>query len=257
MTLRGAAIRSAFAAIRSVFKERFLSAKVVVYTAVTGNYDNLAAPAMKVPNWNYLCFTDEPSVARPGWEIRVLPQSDLDPIRRSRLPKILAHRFLFDYDISIWIDANIGIAGDLAAFCKTALAHADIAFFRHGDHRPSVFAEIQACSLLNKAPYEVMARQYESYRGNGFPDNVGIIPECGVIVRRHHRPRVRAAMEEWWTELLAHSPRDQIGLPYVIWRNSLAITLLDWNLREATPWFSYGSHACAQPQPSFVRKSRQ
>jgi hypothetical protein len=239
-----------WAAIRGALRERLGSARVVVYTAVTGNYDTLPAPAIKVPNWHYLCFTDEPSVTKPGWELRTLPRGYLDPIRRSRLPKILAHHFLFDYDISIWIDGNIGIKGDLAAFCKMAIARTDIAFFRHGEHRPSVAAEIQACLRFKRAPYEVMAQQYEIYREKGFPDDVGIIPEASVIVRRHHRPRVRAAMEEWWVEFLAHSARDQISLPYIIWRNSLAIALLDWNFRES-PWFSYRPHAGAKPQPSY------
>jgi hypothetical protein len=232
--------------VRSTFRERFIGAKVVVYTAITRNYDVLPAPSIKVPGWSYLCFTDEPDVSRPGWEVRALPQGDLDPARLSRLPKILVHRFLADCDVSIWIDANIRIVGDLAAFWRMALAHSDIAFFRHGEGRPSVAAEIEACTRLGKAPYEVMVRQYESYRRKGFPDKVGIIPEAGVIVRRHHRPRIRASMEEWWAECLAHSARDQISLPYVIWRNSLKIAMLDWNVREA-PWFKYGPHGSPDP----------
>ena len=231
----------AWRAVRSAFRERFAAAKVAVYTAVTANYDSLPAPAIKVPGWDYLCFTDETSTARIGWEVRALPQNELDQIRRSRLPKILAHRFLSDYDISIWIDGNVGIRGDLAEFCKIALAHADIAFFRHGAHRHSVAAEIHACSHAGKAPLDVMTFQYECYRAQGFPDSSGIIPEGGVIVRRHHHPRVRAAMEQWWSELLKHSARDQISLPYIIWRNSMTVALLDWDLRKA-PWFTFRDH---------------
>lgn len=235
-------MRRWWASIRSARRERRGRARVVVYTAVTRNYDMLRPPAIRVPNWSYLCFTDDLSVPRPGWAVRKLKKSALDPIRQARLPKILAHRFLYAFDISIWIDANIGIAGDLAALCETALKRSDIAFFRHGERRPSVAAEIQACVQQSKAPYELMARQYERYRSQGFPDNAGVIPEAGVIIRRHHRPEVRAAMEAWWLELLANSPRDQIGLPYVIWRHSLPITLLDWDLRHC-PWLGYGPHA--------------
>lgn len=72
---------------------------------------------------------------QPGWEVCALPSNGLDPIRRSRLPKILAHRFLPDYEISIYVDANIGIIGDLAALCDAALEKSDIAFFRHGQRR--------------------------------------------------------------------------------------------------------------------------
>jgi hypothetical protein len=171
----------------------------------------------------------------------LLPREYLDQIRRARLAKILAHQFLREYDISIWIDANIGIRADLAAFTNMALAHADIAFFRHGEHRPSVAAEIQACEQAGKAPLEVMSLQYKRYRTWGYPDNAGIIPETGVIVRRHHHPAVRTAMEEWWAELMKYSVRDQISLPYILWKKALPITLLDWDLRTA-PWFTYQSH---------------
>jgi hypothetical protein len=228
-------------ALRDVFRKRRVRAKVAVYTAVTGGYDDVRAPAIKVPGWSYLCFTDDTSRAKPGWEVRGLPQAHLDQIRRSRLPKILAHQFLPEYDMSIWIDANVGIRGDLAAFSMMALAHADIAFFRHGERRPSVAAEIQACSQAGKAPLETMSLQYGHYRAQGFLDDAGIIPEAAVIVRRHHHPAIRAAMEEWWAELLRYAARDQISLPYVIWKNSLPVTLLDWDFRTA-PWFTYRGH---------------
>jgi hypothetical protein len=228
-------------ALRGAFRERLVRAKMVVYTAVTGHYDNVHAPAIKVPGWDYLCFTDETSTARPGWDVRALPHEYLDQIRRARVAKILSHQFLREYDISIWIDANIGIRGDLAAFSNMALARADIAFFRHGMRRPSVAAEIQACEQAGKAPLEIMSLQYEDYRARGFTDNAGIIPETGVIIRRHHHPAVRAAMEEWWAELLKYSVRDQISLPYIVWKNALPITLLDWDLRTA-PWFTYRDH---------------
>jgi hypothetical protein len=228
-------------AIRSTLRERFVRPKVAVCTAVTRNYDIVVAPAMRVRGWRYVCFTDDPAVPRPGWEIRALPRSDLDPIRRSRLPKLLPHAFLPEYDQSIWIDANIGIVGDLAALLRMALADADIAFFRHGERRPSVAAEIEACVRYGKAPYEVMAPQYEHYRSKGFPDDAGVIPEASVIFRRHHHPNIRVAMEAWWAEYIAHCARDQISLPYVIWLNSLKVNLLDWDFRKS-PWFYYGAH---------------
>ncbi len=234
-------------AIRGVFREYVGLSKVVVYTAITGNYDHVSEPATKVPGWKYLCFTDDACITAPGWEVSVLPKSGLDQIRHSRLPKILAHRFLSGYDTSIWIDGNLEIQGDLEEFCKVALMHVDIAFFRHGDFRPSVAAEVDACWQAKKAPLEVMARQYESYCAAGFPDDAGIIPEAGVIARRHHRSDVRVAMEEWWGELLRHSARDQIGLPYVLWKRALPFKLLDHNLRTS-PWFRYRHHG-ERPQP--------
>src|SRR5208337_538016 len=116
-------------ALRGALREHLGRGKVVVYTAFTGDYDTVHAPATKVPGWDYLCFSDETSTVRPGWDVRLLSHEYLDQIRRARVVKILPHQFLPKYDISIWIDGNIGIRGDLAAFSNMALAHADIAFF--------------------------------------------------------------------------------------------------------------------------------
>jgi hypothetical protein len=87
--------------VRSAFRHRSATPKVVVYTAVTRNYDVLAEPGMRVPDWRYVCFTDDPAAPRPGWEIRALPRSNLDPIRHSRFPKLLPHAFLPEHDMSI------------------------------------------------------------------------------------------------------------------------------------------------------------
>ena len=94
------------------------------------------------------------------------------------------------------MDANLHIAGDLAAFSELALGRADLAVFRHGLRRSSIAAEIEACVESNKAPREIMVRQYEICCAKGFPDNTGILPEGGVIARQHHNSRVRIAMEE-------------------------------------------------------------
>jgi Protein of unknown function (DUF616) len=218
-----------------------LDAKVVVYTAVTNDYDNLLAPTIKVPGWSYICFTDDTYTEKTGWEVRPLQQNGLDPVRLSRLPKILAHCFLLDYDVSIWIDANIEITGNLQEFCALALAQANIAFFCHGYGNRSVAAEIFALFWYGKARLRSMFPQYLRYRAKGFPDNAGVIPEGGIIVRRHHDPCVRAAMEQWWFEFLRYTPRDQISLPYIIWRNSMNATMLNWDLRKS-PWFTYHDH---------------
>jgi Protein of unknown function (DUF616). len=133
----------------------------------------------------------------------------------------------------------------LQSFARLRLLMQILRFFVTGHTvllRPSVAAEIQACYAAGKAPLDVMMLQYENYRAQGFPDSSGIIPEGGVIIRRHHQAHVRAAMEQWWSELLKHSARDQISLSYVIWRNSMTFTLLDWDLRTA-PWFTYRGHA--------------
>lgn len=34
-------------------------------------------------------------------------------------------------------------------------------------------------------------------------------------------------MESWWQEVQTHSLRDQVSLPYVLWKQALPVTALD------------------------------
>jgi len=90
------------------------------------------------------------------------PLEDQTIVGRDKLQTLAAQRF--PRHESQPIDGNVGIRDDLAAFTKMALAQADIAFFRRGERRPSVAAEIQACVQHRKAPLATMSVQYEHYR---------------------------------------------------------------------------------------------
>lgn len=52
------------------------------------------------------------------WKIRSIPDElkKLDSIRQARSIKICPHKWLADYDISIWVDGSILIKDDLNKF---------------------------------------------------------------------------------------------------------------------------------------------
>ena len=52
------------------------------------------------------------------------------------------------------------------------------------------------------------------------PHNYGLL-QCNVIVREHHNEMCKKIMEEWWEEFLKHPQRDQISLPYVLYKNKI------------------------------------
>ncbi len=86
--------------------------KIAVYTCITDNYAPLVAPAVVADGVDYLCFSDGTIDDVPPWKFKPLKPFFANPIRNARLPKILSHRYLADYDFTIWLDASLQLSVD-------------------------------------------------------------------------------------------------------------------------------------------------
>ena len=80
--------------------------KIAVYTSIFGKYDVLHEDQFKMEGVDYLCFTDEDLKSNTWNIIKSIPLYN-DPNRNAKKYKILPHRYLKDYDYSVWIDGNI------------------------------------------------------------------------------------------------------------------------------------------------------
>ena len=199
--------------------------RLVVYTCITGDYDiPLESPwALRCP---HLCFTDAPRLRSATWTRVPLEGDDaLDPVRRSRLPKLLPHRYLdAACDVSIWIDASAVLLVDPVTLARRALDGADFAIPKH-PARDCAFEEIETCVNLGKDAEAALQAQAQAYRDGGLPPHSGLW-EATLIVRRHRQPQVIALMESWWREYLQGSRRDQLSLAWVAWRTGAPIRSL-------------------------------
>lgn len=214
--------------------------KVAVYTAITGCCDKLADPEYMTPEVDYICFTDNPHLRSDVWDIRLLPSSDLDNIRKAKLPKILPHRLLPDHQVSLWIDGNICLKNDLRPLVSSSLNKLNMALFRHPENRESVESELQSCVRLNKDNPEILNKQMHHYKTSGMPINQPP-PTCMVIFRRHNHPEIKFVMEAWWNEIMTHSFRDQISFPYIAWKHDLKYKVIHDNVRD-NKYFTWYKH---------------
>ena len=194
------------------------SSKVVVYTAIFGGKDRLKE-VPKFPGVDYICFTDDQKLTSKTWKvIKVKGQFD-EPRRCAKIYKILPHRFLQEYDFSLWVDGTQTPVIDVRFLIAKFLAKDDIAFFAH-PLRGCIYEEMQACIRYNKDDAKVIRKQEEKYRTANYPQNHGLI-EGTVILRRHNSPKVKEAMEQWWQELNEFGLRDQLSFNYIAYRNNL------------------------------------
>lgn len=202
----------------------------VVYTCLTGGYDNVAPLFFKPADCDFLLFTDDPGLKVDGWET-VLMDSNWakNNFLLSRMPKLLPHRFLQDYDYSIYIDGNYEIIGDITELFEYLSGKA-LGLFRHASGTFCIKDEAKRIIKVGKANAVDIEKQMNAYFEEGFPENQGLF-ECGVIIRKHNQHEVMETMETWWSELKKYPYRDQMSFPYAIWKNGQ-----DFKIISGTLW---------------------
>ncbi len=228
--------------------------RVVVYTAICGNYDELRDPPQPVDDFDYVCFTDNPSLRSRVWKLRRFDEHFSDPVRTAKKPKILPHRYFPEYDTSVWVDANLDHRGDLRALLQRGLAEENLSLFRHPEDRAGIRAEAEACIRAGKDDPETIARQIETYRAAGYSGDTPI-PACMVILRRHRDPRVMEAMEDWWSEIARFSRRDQLSFHFVAAKRGLAYSTIDENVRS-NEWLEWRPHDLKAKRERLERRTR-
>lgn len=184
--------------------------RLAVYSVLTGQYDDVHEILYKEEGVDYLLFTNNPSLKSKTWQV-VFVESELDNVLLSREIKMFPHKYLGDaYDMSIYIDANAVIYGELSNLTKYLTREKTFAVSRHGERR-TVKEEIDACVRLKGVDKEKAEKQYEKYLQEGFHDDQPLL-ECGLLVRKHKDKKVQHLMQVWLEEFKNGIRRDQLSL---------------------------------------------
>ena len=215
--------------------------KTVVYSCTDLAYDQIFSPVAPTPGVEFVLFAARrPRLVR-GWRWRPLPEAvhGLTPALANRYAKFFPHRVLPEAERSIYVDANTLILSDLTPLLdEFAAADADIGLFRHQE-RSSLREELDFARQVGKisaADAEKAEAQLRRYQAEGLPADPPFT-ENAILFRRHGSPALEAAMALWWDELEAGARRDQLSLPYVLFRSELAVKLWDWNYKYENPYF--------------------
>lgn len=174
-----------------------------IYTVVTGNYDTLK-PVRQWPGFDFICFTDDDTLRVQGWEMRVLPKSD-NPVRQQREIKLLPHKYLSEYDQTIYMDGNTELIRDPVNFMR--LFRGRMLTKQH-PKRNCVYQEGQACIARGKADVADIKSQMKSYIDADVPAQDGMW-ETGVIVRDK---TAEVFCEAWHKALTEGTHRDQLAI---------------------------------------------
>jgi hypothetical protein len=211
---------------------------VVVYTAVFNDYDVLLKPQNVPDHVDFVCFTDDPAIATGPWEARELTGAE-PPRTQTARAKMLPHEYFPEYDYSVWVDGNLGIVGDVTELIDEA--GSGIVSFDH-PRRDCIYDEAERCIEKGLADPDAVAEQMARYRDEGFPESYGL-SDVALLVRRHHDPEVKAAMETWWEAYRRGSTRSQLCFEYALWKHDYDPDRLAMEFTlENSPYFRKFGH---------------
>lgn len=180
---------------------------ICIYTVISNDHDTVKPVTIGgIPHY---LFTDNPNTQAKGWII--VPIEKTEDCRLQRKIKILGHPEIDKYDITLYTDASMTLRPTVTQLLRTYKGG-----FVIGNHatRNCVYAEGLAVKKLKKAPAELVNKQIAEYYENDFPVNFGMWSSGFMIRDKSTKPMC----ELWHSKLAEHSHRDQLSLPWALWK---------------------------------------
>ena len=241
--------------------KKIMKNKTVIYTAIFGGKDNLIEPEFIPKGCDFICFTDNENLKSDIWQVRKVEPTFSDPVRNARMYKVLSHKFLAEYEYSIWIDGNLLLKGDVNKLIKKYLSNVNLAIFNHNQHkkrwkklfwikntedcRDCVYQEVNyLLKIGEQGKYKddpaLIKKQMEKYRREKYPERNGLAVSM-IILRKHNEADIIQTMEAWWQEIKNHSRRDQLSFNFVVWKNNLKFVYIKGDSRR-NKYFLHRKH---------------
>lgn len=207
--------------------------KKAVVTALIGDYDRLQRPKHINLDWDYHCFTNT-DFNDGFWEVHKL---DCDNnVKNAREIKTQAFKYLSDYDVILWHDANIQININLNEFVDRYHDN-NFTIMKHPS-RNCVYQEADACIRLNKDDKTIIKNQISQYEKEGFTKDSGMVASGVFIYTLSHN--VVEFLDSWWLEIKKHSRRDQLSFNYIANKLGFNYNLMPYDILNDE--FVYYSH---------------
>lgn len=195
--------------------------KKVIYTAIINDYDNLKDPHYVNEDYDYICFTNQ-TFSSNVWKIVNLPVEmyELSPSRANRCLKWLPHRYLSEYDFSIYIDGSVQIIDNLNELMSNNTENRPMSLLPH-NKRVNVWQEFNANIIQNKDSSVNLNRLFEFYvQQQVLTNHHNLYHQC-CLFRYHNTNIVKQFDEDVWEMICNYTFRDQLITPYIVEKNNL------------------------------------
>lgn len=213
-----------------------MKSRFVVYKCVFSDYDVILRPSVVTKGCDYVVVTDNPDLFASGWQKHVVSAKKFSSAKEANLfYRSTFHEHLDCYEASLYLDGNIQICSDISGlFEKFVNSGAALGLQKHPE-RVSVAAEIEACIEFKKLKSVSDAwDELNYYRSLGFCDDMGLF-ETGLIFKNHSVDGLNEAMNAWYDAFRKFGQRDQLSLPFVLWKTGVSYSKFDYGLRDPVP----------------------
>ena len=201
-----------------------LNARVAVYTCITGNYDTIKEPLYVNSCVDYFIVTDMDVPKESVWKKidinNISELQGLSDVDKNRFIKFFPHVLFPEYDYSVYVDGVIQIVGDIMPLIES-MGTCIFGVHRH-NARNCIYEEAKAVIYAKRAPKQQVLCHIEKYKQENYPKNNGLY-ENTVLIRKHNDDKCIKLMETWWDEYIVSCKRDQLSLPYVIWKDKFEL----------------------------------
>ncbi len=239
-------IDCAFAVAKKYAVQEFRG--TVIYSAAIGNRDYSPPcmyPSNVVDDVQFVFFSDSTSQNDNFWQHFLIDESDIKPVYLAKVFKVFSHVLFPNAKLTVWLDANL-VLKSVSNVLQSIPVNSDLVLFNH-PIRKTIKGEALACARLAKGEKKKLYSQVANYRRLGYPLGFGLFAG-GFIIRRSNKT-VEATMHDWWEEINKYTPRDQISLPYVVWKNEVRYTLVRGDLlkNDCVEWAPHGNPGKREP----------
>lgn len=204
--------------------------RICVYTVLFDDYEALnEQPFAKVSSLPFICLTDSPTLTSASWECRVVERPlAMDAIRSQRDIKIRPHRYLPEFDGSIYIDNSVVLDSPADALWAMHDHGAGITLARHSG-RETLLDEFVAVMRLGLDDGARVSEQLD-HLSLAEP---GVLAErpwwAGILLRHHHRKDLVDLAEAWALHVQRYSRRDQLSLNGVLAQRGVSPGILSFD----------------------------
>ena len=216
--------------------------RILVYSCLIGNYDKVET-FKKQKGYDYILFTDQ-NIVGTNWTVMPIPKEVLNlnvsDIKKQRYMKINPHKFFKNYDLSLYIDANYIIKGDLDEFIINTLNSIDNIYITHLQFGKNIKRALETAKRNKLDDANLLDKIKERYSHN--PEiltHYGIV-NAGLILRKHHKKDCIKLMEKWWEEVEKYSHVDNFAFNYASYKTGVKFLYVSYQF--TLDYFDHSKH---------------
>lgn len=186
--------------------------RFVVYSAIIGQYDKPLQPLAVDERFDYVLFSDFLPEGKEGvWQVKKIDYRNPIQPKIARYVKTHPESLFPEYEASLWMDANIGIASNCVydRFIELFETNVMIASVKHLAY-DCVYDEMFSVLDFLCERENVVLSWGHFLRGREFPKHAGMF-ETGLLYRKHSAEVVSVFDSIWWHYIEKYSKRDQLS----------------------------------------------